>query len=369
MRRLVPVALVTLIAVLAPSAAGATSGGRHTHVNRLVTRLAGGSGSTIGPGRRPVRHRSRWPGRISRVDPGHREPSPRSPPACRRACRRRRRRHGHRVPRPDRVRPGDPGRTRRRRRRCRRHLPGGRPAVPSPSSPTSGAFAIGQPAGHRRSSSRPASSTRCETYRGGFLVTDGHHNRVLRRHAAAATVTEVVAFGNVVPTGLAARGNTVYMAEAGPVPHLPQDGKRHVSFAHPELARRARSPPGGRLLVDVEFGRGAHALRPRRRETFRPGDPEGAPALHRTPATLRAGTTATATFDRRRRPPRPADVARAHPRHRVRRHADRGDLDGADLIRPPWRPPAGGRRAGLGSPRPSARSAWRPTSRRSAGRT
>ena len=88
-----------------------------------------------------------------------------------------------------------------------------------------------------------------EVFRGGFLVTDGHHNRVLRV-TLDGEVTELIAFGNIVPTGLAVHGHTIYMAEAGPVPHLPETGKV-VKFD-------ARSPAvtevaaGGRLLVDVE---------------------------------------------------------------------------------------------------------------------
>ena len=41
-----------------------------------------------------------------------------------------------------------------------------------------------------------------ETYRGGFLVTDGHLNRVLRVRLDG-TVTQMIQFGNNVPTGLA----------------------------------------------------------------------------------------------------------------------------------------------------------------------
>src|SRR5215207_5862919 len=63
-----------------------------------------------------------------------------------------------------------------------------------------------------------------QTYRGGFLVTDGHHNRVYRV-TRDGDVTEMIAFGNIVPTGLATHGNRAYMAEAGPVPHDPEDGK------------------------------------------------------------------------------------------------------------------------------------------------
>jgi hypothetical protein len=92
-----------------------------------------------------------------------------------------------------------------------------------------------------------------ETYRGGFLVTDGHHNRVLRV-TRDGEVTELIAFGNIVPTGLAVRGKTIYMAEAGPVPHLPQTGKV-VSFT-PKSTTATEVASGSPLLVDVEFGRG-----------------------------------------------------------------------------------------------------------------
>ncbi|HET9531415.1 MAG TPA: hypothetical protein VFQ92_13745, partial [Blastocatellia bacterium] len=67
-----------------------------------------------------------------------------------------------------------------------------------------------------------------ETYRGGFLVSDGHHNRVLRV-TLDSEVTGFRAFDNIVPTGLEVSGDTIYMAEAGPVPHLPETGKV-VSF-------------------------------------------------------------------------------------------------------------------------------------------
>lgn len=92
-----------------------------------------------------------------------------------------------------------------------------------------------------------------EAYRGGFLVTDGHHNRVLRV-TLDGDVSEFIAFGNIVPTGLAVSGNTVYMAELGPVPHEPEDGKV-VSF-EPGALVADEIASGARMLVDVEFGRG-----------------------------------------------------------------------------------------------------------------
>jgi hypothetical protein len=112
-----------------------------------------------------------------------------------------------------------------------------------------------------------------DRFRDGFLVTDGHHNRVYRV-ALDGTVTELIAFGNIVPTGLEIRDGTIFMAEAGPVPHLPRDGRivrfRAGSDGVTEVAR------GGRLLVDVEFGaEGRFALA---QGHFTPGNPEGSPA-------------------------------------------------------------------------------------------
>jgi hypothetical protein len=98
-----------------------------------------------------------------------------------------------------------------------------------------------------------------EIYREGFLVTDGHHNRVLHV-SLCGEVTEFATFDNIVPTGLAVSGKTVYMAEAGPVPHIPEDGKV-VAIDPKAVANDPTSKPrvvasGAPLLVDVEFGRG-----------------------------------------------------------------------------------------------------------------
>jgi hypothetical protein len=130
-----------------------------------------------------------------------------------------------------------------------------------------------------------------ETYRGGFLVTDGHHNRVLRV-TRDGEVTELIPFGNIVPTGLAPRGNTVYMAEAGPVPHLPENGKV-VSF-RPKSPTVTEVASGARLLVDVEFGRGPtlYALS----QGVWDGVEEGSPALPNTGALVRVNRDGTFTF-------------------------------------------------------------------------
>jgi len=91
-----------------------------------------------------------------------------------------------------------------------------------------------------------------EPYRNGFLVTDGHFNRVLYV-TLDGEITMFREFNDIVPTGLAVRGNLVYMAEAGPVPHLPENGKV-VSFG-PHSPTVTNIASGAPLLVDVEFGR------------------------------------------------------------------------------------------------------------------
>lgn len=124
-----------------------------------------------------------------------------------------------------------------------------------------------------------------EKYRNGFLVTDGHHNRVLRV-TLDGTITQVIAFDNIVPTGLQLRDETVYMAEAGPTPHRPENGKI-VSF-QPGSNSVTEVASGGRLLVDVEFGPGED-LFALAQGKFTPGNPAGSPAS-RTPANCSEST-------------------------------------------------------------------------------
>ena len=131
-----------------------------------------------------------------------------------------------------------------------------------------------------------------QTSRGGFLVTDGHLNRVLRV-TLDGEVTVLIAFGNIVPTGLAVRGNTVYMAEAGPVPHLPQNGKV-VSF-EPKSPTAAVVASGARLLVDVEFGPG-NGLYALSQGIFPVGSPPATPALHNTGSLVKVNGDGTFTF-------------------------------------------------------------------------
>jgi hypothetical protein len=120
-----------------------------------------------------------------------------------------------------------------------------------------------------------------DRYRGGFLVTDGHHNRVLRVKLNGA-ISEMMTFGNIVPTGLETHGKSVYMGQAGPAPHLPEDG-RIVSFT-PQSDSAADVADGAQLLVDVEFGLGRtlYALS----QGVWDGVMEGSPALPDTGALM-----------------------------------------------------------------------------------
>ena len=129
-----------------------------------------------------------------------------------------------------------------------------------------------------------------QTYRGGFLVTDGHHNRVLRV-TLDGEVTELIAFDNIVPTGLAVAGHTVYMAEAGPVPHLPQDGK--VVAFRPKSPTATEVASGASLLVEVEFGLGRRLYALSQGDYS--GDPEGSPALPNTGALVKVNEDGTFT--------------------------------------------------------------------------
>ncbi len=129
-----------------------------------------------------------------------------------------------------------------------------------------------------------------QTYRGAFLVADGHHNRVL--HVTRdGEITEIQAFGNIVPTGLAVSGNTIYMAELGPVPHLPEDGKV-VSFS-PNSPTITTVASGARMIVDVEFNRGRtlFALS----QGIWDGVEEGSPALPNTGSLVKVNDDGTFT--------------------------------------------------------------------------
>jgi hypothetical protein len=139
-----------------------------------------------------------------------------------------------------------------------------------------------------------------QAYRGGLLVTDGHLIRVLRV-TGDGRVSELRAFANIVPTGLEVGGRTIYMAEAGPAPHLPENGK--VVAFRPRSPRVREVASGSPLLVDVELGRG-HRLYALSQGVFPPGNPEGSPALPNTGALVKVNRdgTLTVVIDRLNQP-------------------------------------------------------------------
>jgi hypothetical protein len=131
-----------------------------------------------------------------------------------------------------------------------------------------------------------------ETFHDGFLVTDGHHNRVLRV-TLDGIVSEMMTFDNIVPTGLEVRGNTVYMAEAGPNPHLPEDGK--VVTFEPGSSTATEVAAGAPLLVDVEYGPG-QTLYALAQGIFPVGADDGAPALPNTGSLVKVNTDGSFSF-------------------------------------------------------------------------
>jgi hypothetical protein len=104
-----------------------------------------------------------------------------------------------------------------------------------------------------------------------------------------SNITELIAFENIVPTGPAVSGNTIYTAEAGPVPHLPQNGKV-VEFS-PGSPSATEVASGAPLLVDVEFGRDRelYALS----QGVWSGPFAGAPALPDTGSLVRVNDAGT----------------------------------------------------------------------------
>ncbi|MCC6805000.1 MAG: ScyD/ScyE family protein [Anaerolineae bacterium] len=133
-----------------------------------------------------------------------------------------------------------------------------------------------------------------EVYGDGFLVTDGHHNRVLQV-TLDGDITELITFDNIVPTGLevSASAKTIYMTEAGPVPHLPENGK--VVMFEPESSTATEVASGARLLVDVEYGC-CGTLYALAQGDFEEGNPDGYPAQPNTGSLVEVNSDGTFTI-------------------------------------------------------------------------
>jgi hypothetical protein len=131
-----------------------------------------------------------------------------------------------------------------------------------------------------------------QPWHGGFLVTDGHHNRVLNV-STHGDIRQVIQLENVVPTGLDIAHRRVYLAQAGPVPHDPADGKIVTFRIGSPTARDVAS--GASILTDVELADSGHGHGRNHRGslyaisngTFS-GDPAGAPGLPDTGSLVKA---------------------------------------------------------------------------------
>jgi len=114
-----------------------------------------------------------------------------------------------------------------------------------------------------------------ETWRGGFLVTDGHLNRLM--HVTGdGNVAAVMQLDNVVPTGTATRGNQILLGLAGPTPHVPADGRAVAVELDTDVTDHVAA--GAPLLVDVVLGRGNEVFGLAQGE-FTPGLPPATPAM------------------------------------------------------------------------------------------
>jgi hypothetical protein len=99
-----------------------------------------------------------------------------------------------------------------------------------------------------------------EVWRNGFVVADAHLGRVIRVDLRGR-ISELVAFESTdsVPTGLEVAGGKVFVATAGPIPHLPSDSA--ISAVQRDgstevVGKWAADYSGDRgLIVDVEEGR------------------------------------------------------------------------------------------------------------------
>lgn len=130
-----------------------------------------------------------------------------------------------------------------------------------------------------------------DTYRGGFLVNDGHLNRVL--HVTLdGEITVIHQFTNIVPTGLAVKDNIIFISQAGPVPHDPSQGKV-LALSNSKFSTVTEVAAGAPLLVDVEFGRGQSLFA--LSQGAYSGRVEGSPALPNTGSLVSVNADGTFT--------------------------------------------------------------------------
>ena len=131
-------------------------------------------------------------------------------------------------------------------------------------------------------------------YGDGFVVNDGHHNRVLDV-TLDGQITQLLQFGDVVPTGMARWGTRFYMSQAGPLLQGPPRVEIGQIVAFDMKTLNPVELAGGiPLPIDVEFGPG-RALYALSQGTHAINDFEGSPADPNTGALLRVNPDHTTT--------------------------------------------------------------------------
>ena len=128
----------------------------------------------------------------------------------------------------------------------------------------------------------------------GFLVTDGHHNRILHVDFSGG-ISVVKQFGNVVPSGLDVFRGQVFLAEIGAITEIPGSPGSYQAIGEVtafDLGDPMDAGPvagGISMAVDVQSGPG-DSLYALGQGTWPPGagpDAAGAPALPDTGQLLR----------------------------------------------------------------------------------
>ena len=160
-----------------------------------------------------------------------------------------------------------------------------------------------------------------QAFRGGFLVTDGHHNRVLRV-SRAGDISAADRVRRRRPYRARRSVATRSIWERPARSRISRRTARSWQFT-PRSPREGGGRPGSDLIVDVEFGRGHRLyalsqgiwdLPVDRRRTRDAGIAE-----HRERS---CASSVTAASRSRRRRPGPADLAGVRAGYRLRGHAD-----------------------------------------------
>jgi hypothetical protein len=131
----------------------------------------------------------------------------------------------------------------------------------------------------------------------GFLVSDGHLNRILQVSKDGAEITVLKQFNDVVPTGLAKWGGSIFVAELGPSPNTPDTGKV-VSFRLTDtqpLGPAHDVATGVSMIVGTAFG-GNGKLYALSQGIAPAGIQPGQPALPGTGRLLRVNYDGTFTI-------------------------------------------------------------------------